>query len=744
MRIAFLLLLLAPAVLAPRPAAAARIAHDERVSDVTSTPTPVQADPGARMGVLGLRRGPSRPGFGAAALEAVGMLVLGEPSEADISAAGGQVISSGPGFRTVRLPWAFVPALASVPGVRVLQASRPFKPELDMSAAASGAVLAHGASAPPYPATGFTGRQVVLGLVDSGIDWTHGDFKDAAGHSRILHLWDQTDAFGPAPALYPYGTEWVRADLEAVGGAREVDVSGHGTHVAGIAAGNGAATGNGKPAYTYVGVAPEADIVAVKSDFSTTGVVDAVNWIFQKSTALGRDAVVNLSLGSNYGPHDGTDPQEIALDALSGPGRLIVKAAGNTGGERIHGRVDVGPRRTATLSWAVSPYTASYYNYNFFDLECWYSEQDSLTVTLMSPNGQVLGPIPVGYYTPSAVSTPDGALYVENGVQATQNGLRHLFIEVWDPMIGQEPAAGTWTLRVDNARALGASRLDAWLAGYNLGDGQGAATMQAGWNPEAEITTPGSARRVITVGAYSTKSCWNALGHTRPVCYITPGAYGSLAFFSSPGPTRDGRMKPDITAPGFGVAAALSGSVTMADGYTVDDGVHVIQQGTSMSAPHVAGALCLLLQKFPHMGPDEALSRLALGALRDSATGPAPNDSWGYGKLNVARSLATPVDVPGVIASGRPAVALFAAPNPFRGATRVRVDFAAPGAARVRVLDVSGRCLRTLLEGVVQAGPREFAWDGTSAGGARAPSGIYWVEARQGGSRALRKLGLVR
>ncbi|HVP39186.1 MAG TPA: S8 family serine peptidase [Candidatus Saccharimonadales bacterium] len=725
----------------PRSAAAAERLHDPRTADATRASAPPAADPGTRMALLGLRARAARESFQAASASPVRVLVLGRPAAADLTALGAQGAVEGPGFCTVSVPPGRLAALAALPGVLSVQANRRHRPELDVSGPACGAVSAHGAAAPPYP--GVTGRGVVVGIVDGGIDWTHGDFKDAAGHSRVAFLWDQTDAGGPTPALYPYGTEWVRANLETPGLAREVDASGHGTHVAGIAAGNGAGTGNGKPAYTYVGIAPEADLVVVKTDYSLTGIVDGVNWIFQKAALLGRDAVVNLSLGNNYGPHDGTDPEELALDALAGPGRLIVKSAGNTGGSHLHGRVNVSARRTGTLSWTVTPYTPSVYYYNFFDLDGWYSETDSLTVTLLSPNGQVLGPVPVGYYTPSAVSTPDGALYVENGVEATQNGLSHLFVEVWDPEIGQAPAPGTWTLRVDNARSAGTARLDGWMADLNLGDGQGSAPMLAGWDPENEITTPGNGHRVITVGAYATKSCWSALGYAKPVCYVTPPAYGTLAFFSSPGPTRDGRQKPDLCAPGFGVASTLSGSITAPAGFTTLDGVHLIEQGTSMAAPHVTGALALLLQRRPHMGPSEAMSRLALGAVRDSATGPEPGNLWGYGKLDIPRTLATPVDAP----AGGPepaALRLSAGPNPFRGTTRLSVRFAASGPAQVRILDVTGRCVRTLLDGAAEPGPRDLTWDGRAAGGGRAPSGIYWAEARQGAQRRYLKLGLVR
>src|SRR5205085_2735145 len=134
---------------------------------------------------------------------------------------------------------------------------------------------------------------------------------------------------------------------------------------------------------------------------------------------------------------DGSDPQELALDALTGPGRIVVKSAGNGGAERRHGRVDIVHGQNGSLSWNVSAYTPSTDRYNYFDLDAWYPAQDTLSASLVSPGGQVLGPVPLGYYTPAAISTPEGAMYAENGVETSPSGARHLFVEVWDPSIGQ-------------------------------------------------------------------------------------------------------------------------------------------------------------------------------------------------------------------------------------------------------------------------------------------------------------------
>src|SRR5205814_4227147 len=121
-------------------------------------------------------------------------------------------------------------------------------------------------------------------------------FKDQAGATRFVNIWDQS-ASGTGPPGYPYGVECTPQQID-MGTCAEVDKDEHGTHAAGIAAGDGSQTGNGKPAYTYAGMAPRADLIVVKTDFTTPEVLDAVGYVFGKATARGENAVVNLSLGT--------------------------------------------------------------------------------------------------------------------------------------------------------------------------------------------------------------------------------------------------------------------------------------------------------------------------------------------------------------------------------------------------------------------------------------------------------------
>jgi len=202
--------------------------------------------------------------------------IVGDASRAALEAAGAHVRTVAPGVCTARIPLAALDAVTDLPGVTRVDGAMPLEPELDASVPATGASIVRG----PGPLfTGLNGAGVVVGDVDTGVDYHHDDFKDPTGHTRIVCLWDQTDSIGPAPAGFGYGSEWTPADID-LGTARERDLEGHGTHVMGIMGGDGSGTGGTTPAFTYVGMAPKASLVMVKSPLTNTAVLDGVNYVF--------------------------------------------------------------------------------------------------------------------------------------------------------------------------------------------------------------------------------------------------------------------------------------------------------------------------------------------------------------------------------------------------------------------------------------------------------------------------------
>src|SRR5690606_35979639 len=175
----------------------------------------------------------------------------------------------------------------------------------------------------------YRGEGVIMGIVDTGLDPTHPDFHDADGNTRVLKYWDQVMANGPlTPAQYGYGQVWTKAHIDG-GQMTSTDNNGHGASVAGIAAGGGTANG------MHAGMAPKADLIIVRNpaggpNFSST-VVDAVQFIFEEAEALGRPAVVNISLGRQLGSHDGKDAAALMIDdmLMEQGGRVVVAAGGN-------------------------------------------------------------------------------------------------------------------------------------------------------------------------------------------------------------------------------------------------------------------------------------------------------------------------------------------------------------------------------------------------------------------------------
>ena len=196
----------------------------------------------------------------------------------------------------------------------------------------------------------ITGKGVIVGVVDSGVDINHETFKNADGVSRIRWIWDMSDSSGDPPqgilcgdppgSIPCGGTECTTDDLQG-NGCIEIDdepYGGHGTHVLGIAAGRGTESG------LYRGVAYDADLIVVKlGGWTTNELLEGVNYIFTRAGEEGKPAVVNLSLSAFRGPRDGSSLLEQYLDALTGPGRIIVAAAGNDGTNAYHGEVFLNP-----------------------------------------------------------------------------------------------------------------------------------------------------------------------------------------------------------------------------------------------------------------------------------------------------------------------------------------------------------------------------------------------------------------
>ncbi|MGH3859709.1 S8 family serine peptidase, partial [Actinokineospora sp.] len=507
------------------------------------------------------------------------------------------------GFASAVVPIPRLKDVAAVPGIEMMQILRIPRPELDVSRVEIRADQAQS------PATfGARGSGVIVGMVDTGVDFGHQDFRRADGTTRIKYLWNQNDTcVGTAPPVpFDFGCLYTEADINAaIGGTGSItaaDAAGHGTHVLGTAGGDGSATGNGQPAFTYVSPAPDADLIVVKT-FPEPGatcntcfeVSLGLDFIGAKAAELGMPYSTNLSIGSDFGGHDGSDIDEMTIDSLTGPGlrgRVVAKSGGNNRGFGIHASGVVSNGTTNIHTFTIPTYAPLPGIFN--DVQAWslwYAAGDTLTVSIEDPasgpcGGSVLSVTASTGDGLVANVTGSGTMLIDDTPSPAANGARFFDMEV-DDQSGTAPCRGTWTVRVTGNTITAGGRYDMWIWFSSFGS----AGAFSDWNepdPTQLISVPGTAFNVTTVGAHVTKTQWVAsTGQT--VGYTNPPALGSLAPFSSPGPTRDGRLKPEVSAPGMGIASALSTQAGDVGLRTVLDGVHWVIEGTSMSAPHVTG-----------------------------------------------------------------------------------------------------------------------------------------------------------
>ncbi len=555
------------------------------------------------------------------------VFIQGDVSRAQLEALGVTVRAQAGDVFTAFVPVSRMDAVAALSGVRAIKGAAPVELEHDLSVPTTGATALRGAG-PAF--IGLNGAGVLVADVDSGVDYNHPDFLDAGGQTRFVSIWDQT-VNGVFPAGYAYGSEWLPAALNA-NTATQTDVSGHGTHVLGTIGGDGSGTGGAFAAHTFTGMAPMADLLMVKTNFQTTGILDGVAYAFDKATALGKNAVVNLSLGSHYGPKDGTSPFESGLSALTGPGRIIVKSAGNERSQARHAEVfaaGAGTNATMTISGSA--------NGRVIAIDGYYEASEEMNVRITTPNGTVIGPITLGNLNAAfpGTSTLNGTVYVENGVALTATGDKQVYIEIAGTATGN--MNGTWTFTFIPV-TLGAANgeVDLWRFFNSTGT---TANFVIGNQPLEELVSePGNAVELITTAAWVSKQNWIACTGASSTFTGTP-AIGNLATFSSPGPTRDGRQKPDIAAPGVAIISARSFDITIncpASGASTligDAGHHIANAGTSMAAPHTSGAAALLMQKRGALTPAQVKAYLNANAIVDGFTGAPWNKDWGNGKL---------------------------------------------------------------------------------------------------------------
>lgn len=547
------------------------------------------------------------------------------------------------GFATARLTASDMLSLSALQSVRYIDPGTILYPDNDVSKPDIGASLLHSGFLKGTP---YTGKGAIVLVYDTGIDWKHRDFRDPADStkSRILSIWDQslTPVAGEAPPQgFTKGVEYTKLQIEAELGAsppnfvRERDVHGHGTHVMGIAAGNGSSLQTRK----YVGVAPEADLIVVKggdNSFSEPDIIDGLTYAKNKATQYYKPIVVNMSLGGQDGMHDGLSPEEVAVDSfVTTPGHVVAIAAGNDGDKPIHISGTIVPGDSVSITLSLPPYTQTPGPLNdILGFNLGFPSGVSVRAKVISPGGITYIRNANSFGT--CPDTSDGLIYLVNE-PISPSGKRVIDLEVYDNDTIRIPKAGTWTLRLSNAT--GSSTFDGWLYAKKLGTTQ---VILNGGNTSKTIAVPGTAKGAITAGSWMTRWSWpSATGVSQN--FSSTDHTGNISVFSSVGPTGDNRQKPDLVAPGEGVASSLSSSAPASPSNILPGGVDQQMSGTSMATPQVTGSVALLLAAFPSLTASEVKSLLTGTAMTDGYTGSVPNPTWGNGKLDIFRAMARAV-----------------------------------------------------------------------------------------------------
>ncbi len=612
------------------------------------SPALAKLDTRARIALEELRAGasPERLRARFEAVQESGMLdvfIGGTASREALEAAGAVVRAAVPGYAVAYIRPADLEAVAGLPGVTGIYGAAPVFPLLDSSVPTTHADRLRG-SAPEF--TGFAGQGVLVGCVDRGVFFKHRGFNagpgDELAQTRFKGIWDQTQG---------QNAKWNRAAIAADNCTERDDddpnvEGGHGTHVLSIAAGDGSEADLQERTDRYVGMAPQADLAAVKlkavaspGDSAawvawSTDVVAGASWIFDE-VAQGQPAVVNLSLGTDFGPHDGTSPFDSSLSALCGPGRIVVVAAGNSGVGTSHARPrpeypQAGFRITGS---SLLPQIGIV---GYYECEAPSCVTPSVTITSFLPESLLIGPVPLGADTLRVL--PGGEVRVAH---RRVPGRRTIEVYITFRPNPESNLDGDWTLAFPGLCV----PLDLWR--YVPTRDNREMNDQTIWSAgfidsmpyEGSLTEPGTAERVITVGAWASRTIAtdDCHSHMKPA----PWRQDMLAPFSSRGPTRDGRRKPDLVAPGVLIVAAASGDWTEC----LDERYRAMS-GTSMAAPHVTGAVALLLQALGPASPEVIkyiLTRSADTKLLGTPCGTSPyldNSSvwsrdWGWGKLRL-------------------------------------------------------------------------------------------------------------
>ena len=572
-------------------------------------------------------------------------------------------------FFTALIPINNLESLFEVEGIVSVEIAEKVHSTMDNARTLTNVNQVHSGTGLPQA---YTGNGVIVGVIDDGFDYTHPNFRNLnTQQTRISRVWEQN---GTNTSPMPYGTEYVGTTAILNKMRDKVDES-HGSHVAGIVAGSGGILNSPNK-----GVAYDSEIVLVSTNKTDIGVLNGLQYIFNHATEQNKPVVVNMSLGKHIGPHDGTSFFDTMSSTLAGNGRILVGSAGNEGSDPIH----LGKSFTLTDNYCYSfilngqennlfsngvsyidvwgevgknfevsvnivkivnnqvqlvSYTP-YYNTNTNNSSVQSSIQDSDTT---NPDTCL---IEISTETNSTNQKPHAQLLINNSAQDDNDHLILFEIKSTNGVVNSWITAFGSNLQPTN-RPVEFTNLGSTNTSYVNGD----TNMTIG-------EVGGTGNSIISVGAFNSKSCTTMLfnNNNNKCTFDVATELFEIADFSSKGPTADGRIKPDITAPGNRIVSSISrfdssynfigGNFNQDENYAdvvsgltdnTNNWYFAANQGTSMAAPMVTGIIALWLQANPNLNAAQIKTILQNTSITDSFTGTGsaiPNNTWGRGKID--------------------------------------------------------------------------------------------------------------
>lgn len=549
---------------------------------------------------------------------------------------------------TAQVPLAALPLLEEMEGVEYVQAAYAARPMMDKARAASDADrLTTGEGLP----AAFKGEGVVVGVIDLGFDYTHPNFYNhESGELRIKRVWEQSYDKGTPPQGFSYGSELTTAEaIIAAGG--DVKVNSHGTHVCGIAAGSFQSA-----EVPWHGIAGDAEIVLVSMGESTANNVnisDAIAYIYGYADSVGKPCVINMSLGQQMGPHDGSSIFDQIADELQGKGRLLIGSVGNFGASPIHISRSMSSTTDQDLRTLVAfKKTPSASNCGG-QIDIWGSEGMAYGVQIVVYN-QSGNKIVEESEVLEVSAAESGSMEYE--FQKLANSSVMLTSEV-NPLNGKPHVLVSLSVRslryghhvglVIKPRSEG--EVHAWaddtfvqFTNLEKEDWQGGDTRHT----LAEIG--GTGKKIFSIGAYTTRNTYTVAGNSYE--QTTGETLGDISSFSSKGYTLDGRMKPEAACPGSYIVSSISSHDANAASYNLAGTTewngttysYAYMQGTSMAAPFMTGVVATWLQANPSLSPESLRAVVSKTAMHDDFTTTQSDlglHAWGYGKMNAYEGL---------------------------------------------------------------------------------------------------------